>query len=432
MEFASGDIPLHGIVLIPEGPGPFPAIVLVHGAGPRVATDYRDIAEAFAGEGFLTLMYDKRTVGYSGSPVGPRSYALLAQDVVAAVRTLQERPDVNPTAVGVWGLSEGGWVAPLAAAHYPDIAFVITVAGGGIGPARQTAWSVQNALRSSGVTSGTTLWALTENAYSMLVVMGLFPEGRFDPVPVLTQMQQPILAIWGADDTVMPPGTSMGWMQRTLEASGHESYTLRVIPEGDHEVRVASDSGSMTFAPGYISLMATWMRSVVAGEAPPPSADAAPRGEPPVPLVTRELALWLAGAQALLFLGMQLLLLGSVAVGRLVRLGEATSRPPGFHRWLSRLIAAMTLVVTWGVYAAVGYVASTAGNGIGPVVAGRPLFWLVLQAAAVVATVALIVLLVTWRKYTQSTTRTSLVLQFRLVAGGLLIPWAMWWNLFSP
>ena len=204
MRFSSGEITLDGTVLIPKGPGPHPAVVLVHGAGPGLAEDYRAIGEAFAEHGFLTLIYDKRTVGYSASPLGTRSYALLAQDVVAAVHTLQQREDVDTSAVGVWGLSEGGWVAPLAASQSPQISFVITVAGGGIGPARQTSWSVQNALKSGGVTSPGTLRALADRVYSMLVATELFPEGRFDPVPVLAQVQQPILAIWGEDDALMP------------------------------------------------------------------------------------------------------------------------------------------------------------------------------------------------------------------------------------
>jgi fermentation-respiration switch protein FrsA (DUF1100 family) len=94
--FRSGDVTLSGTVLVPDGEGRHPAIALVHGAGPRERN--RLEGEAFARRGILTLIYDKRTEGYSQFE---RSYELLADDALAAVRTLRGRPDVDLEAVGL-------------------------------------------------------------------------------------------------------------------------------------------------------------------------------------------------------------------------------------------------------------------------------------------------------------------------------------------
>src|SRR5215213_2279010 len=59
----------------------------------------------------------------------------LADDAVAAAKFLQSRKDVNPKQIGFWGLSQGGWIAPLAASRFPDAAFAIALSGGGLSPA---------------------------------------------------------------------------------------------------------------------------------------------------------------------------------------------------------------------------------------------------------------------------------------------------------
>lgn len=126
VRFQSAGVTLEGTVLVPDeaSPGRKPAMALVHGAGPHTREDYRAEAEAFAQGGIVTLIYDKRTKGYSEFE---RSYELLAGDALAAVRALHARPDVNPDAVGLWGLSEGGWVVPIAASRSDEVGFVVLV-----------------------------------------------------------------------------------------------------------------------------------------------------------------------------------------------------------------------------------------------------------------------------------------------------------------
>jgi len=61
---------------------------------------------------------------FSGSYLAGRS-AEQGRDVAAAVQLLQARPDIDPRRVGLHGMSQGGWIAPLAAKRAPDVAFII-------------------------------------------------------------------------------------------------------------------------------------------------------------------------------------------------------------------------------------------------------------------------------------------------------------------
>src|SRR5688572_1876980 len=99
-----------------------PGLVLVHGSGSGSSrTRLLPEATAFAKQGFSVLIYDKRSVGYSGFE---RSYSQLAGDALGAVHALRAQSGVDPTKVGLWGISEGGWVVPLAATRSDEVAFV--------------------------------------------------------------------------------------------------------------------------------------------------------------------------------------------------------------------------------------------------------------------------------------------------------------------
>jgi acetyl esterase/lipase len=111
-----GEEVLGGTIMSPVEAGRHPAVVLVHGAGPGRRSDLIELAERFARAGIVALAYDKRSVGYSA--VTSRDFALLAEDALTAVRLLRQRKDVDPERVGLWGISEGGWVVPMAASRH--------------------------------------------------------------------------------------------------------------------------------------------------------------------------------------------------------------------------------------------------------------------------------------------------------------------------
>ncbi len=130
VEFISDTLRMSGTLYLPAGPGPGPAVVLIHGSGAADRTSLRSYAELFARNGVAALAYDKRGVGRSQGPkLAWRNFSLidLASDAAAAVRYLRARPDVDSNRVGLFGASQGGWVAPLAAQLSGNVRFVVTV-----------------------------------------------------------------------------------------------------------------------------------------------------------------------------------------------------------------------------------------------------------------------------------------------------------------
>ena len=101
--------------------------------------------------GVAALAYDKRGVGESTGDFRAVSFTDLATDGLAGVAWLKARGDINPKQIGVWGLSQGGWLGPLAASKSRDIAFVMAVSGPGVSPAEQMVFYYANELRARGM-----------------------------------------------------------------------------------------------------------------------------------------------------------------------------------------------------------------------------------------------------------------------------------------
>jgi len=400
--FQNGGVTLHGTVVAPPGGSKLPGLVLVDGSGEHTRNDHRFEAEAFARQGIATLIYDKRTEGYS---LFSRSYSTLADDALAAVEALRKRPEVDPARVGVWGLSEGGWVAPLAASRSADVAFVVTLGANGVEPSQQQAWAIENQLRRLGM-DGSMVRMASSTMMRQLVGGGAFPEARHDSVAVLKSLRQPVLGLWGAKDVLTPPGEALRIFQDSLA-----HYTLRVFPDAQHQLRRTTDGFDKLpgYAPGYLELVGAWVHNLPAQS----TADAAPAQDRTssslAPLAWYE-STWLQ-------LAVLLLLVVAFAFYPLFRRGPAAASA----RWLS----ATGLLAVLGFLVVDVLIQTTMGKGLGPVVAGRPLPWLALQLLSLGAVAATIGTAVAWWRH--RTPRLAVVL-----AGGVLfVPWAVYWGLLA-
>jgi len=130
---------LAGTLTLPEGTGPFPAVVLITGSGQQDRDEtifnhkpFKVIADHLTRNGIAVLRYDDRGVGGSkGSLTGATSLSF-AGDAEAAVDFLLGRPEIDPEKIGLAGHSEGGFIAPIVASRKETIAFVISLAGPGV------------------------------------------------------------------------------------------------------------------------------------------------------------------------------------------------------------------------------------------------------------------------------------------------------------
>ncbi len=134
--FQNGEITLAGTLSIPEGDGPFPAVLLISGSGAQDRNEnvfgfevFRTLADALTRNGVAVLRYDDRGVGGS-SAGGPDDTSVdYADDVLAGVEMLSQRPEIDPAHIGLLGHSEGGIIAPMVANESDKVAFVILMAG---------------------------------------------------------------------------------------------------------------------------------------------------------------------------------------------------------------------------------------------------------------------------------------------------------------
>jgi uncharacterized protein len=159
--FPSGSNKLYGALNLPNKPGPFPAIVLISGSAneysglrPGIFDVYmKDQAQNMVKNGFAILRYDPPGVGLSTGDSRFETIDDRVEEAMAALHYLQSRTDILPDRIGLWGVSQGGWVIGMAAADNPqDVAFLVSVSGAGISIAEQQVWGVETQTRALGLT----------------------------------------------------------------------------------------------------------------------------------------------------------------------------------------------------------------------------------------------------------------------------------------
>jgi uncharacterized protein len=127
---------LAGTLSLPNGKGPFPAIVLIAGTGHNGRDEdvwghkvFLVLADALTRNGIAVLRYDKRGEGGSTGDFDAATTADFTSDAEAAVAWLKTQPPIDASRIGVLGHSEGGIIAPAVAAWDKSVAFVVMIAG---------------------------------------------------------------------------------------------------------------------------------------------------------------------------------------------------------------------------------------------------------------------------------------------------------------
>jgi alpha-beta hydrolase superfamily lysophospholipase len=133
VEFESHGATLSGSIIVPAEQPIHAAVVFIHGSGKQ--TRNLALAERFAREGIAALVYDKRGAGKSGGEyegeqnVSEKNIALLADDASSALQKLASDPALKGAPVGFAGISQAGWIAPVAAEKSPLAKFLVLWSG---------------------------------------------------------------------------------------------------------------------------------------------------------------------------------------------------------------------------------------------------------------------------------------------------------------
>ena len=133
--------PLDGLLTLPTGNGPFPAVVLVHGSGVSdmdsnvgAIRPFKDIAEGLAEFGVATIRYNKRAFTHwkvmrKDFPNDLTVFEETIEDAIFAKDLLMKDSRIKPGGIFVAGLSLGGQQAPRIAKMGEDFAGIIILAG---------------------------------------------------------------------------------------------------------------------------------------------------------------------------------------------------------------------------------------------------------------------------------------------------------------
>jgi dienelactone hydrolase len=255
----TADESLDGVVYSPTEPGRYPAVIFVHGAGTKDATEFAEQAAHLARAGIVSLVFDKRQNGYS---TWHRDYEMMAGDTLAGVDLLRDRPDVDPAQVGLFGESEGTWIAPVAAAQDPSIAFMIMVSAPIVPPSQQATYATLMSL--DGLDAPDTVDRAVAKGIGMATsVPNLLEYADFDVLPAIAASPQPMLMVFGAEDYAVPIIQAAELTMAAAAQPPQADVTVRYFANAQHGIRIGDIQGP--FVPGYLDLLATWITDTTSG-----------------------------------------------------------------------------------------------------------------------------------------------------------------------
>ncbi len=301
--FKSGDVALTGTLRLPLTRGNHAAMFLLQGSGEVDREGESFYADHFARHGIATLVYDKRGTGKSGGDYRDESFNDFAADALSGIHYLQSRKEINPKQVGLYGRSQGGIIAPLAAALSNDVAFVINVSGTGVAPYLQVTYQAEAQMRHDGFSEAEIAeaiaylnqkWAVARSGgqgWDRLQVATQNARGKrwadrvqlpdkledivpswklqmsYDPAPALEKVKCAVLAVFGELDTLTPVADTTANYRKSLSKAGNKDYTIKVFSNADHALLVWPKPDEPThwpmLAPGYLETMTDWLDNIL-------------------------------------------------------------------------------------------------------------------------------------------------------------------------
>jgi pimeloyl-ACP methyl ester carboxylesterase len=286
--FQSGPFTVVGDLQFPEGSGPFPVVIFVHGDGPNDRTSgvtYPPIMERMLRAGYATFAWDKPGTGESTGEIDrSRLQHQRAQIVLDAIELLKQRADIDSEWIGMWGISQAGYVMPRVLDRSDDIAFMIAVGCPGEAGVEQgsyllTAQAVCAGLPEEDREEVERSFSAVERAqtyeeyvdtkramadYPALEILGEVLNVRVDvirpreqwhrddpagdyfwnPMQVVDGLTIPVLAFFGERDTQADPVQGAEAYRAALAHGGNPHSRVEIVAGTDHNILV-SETGCM-------------------------------------------------------------------------------------------------------------------------------------------------------------------------------------------
>lgn len=329
---------------------PGPAVVFIHGAGTVEPDAFAGQVEALTSAGVRTLVPAKRMDTYS---TRERDYSQMANDYLKSWQTLRELPGVDPARVGIYGESEGAWIAPIAAVAEPEVAFLILASAPVVSPREQAAYATANYLYNTNVPRG--MFRAIPRALGATIPGGGFEYIDFDVRPYLQQIGQPVLMTYGTADASMPIVQGADITADWLARGGNTALTVRYFAGADHGLRAGGE-----LATGFTTVLTDWVWGLPASAAPQdPIAGATPEQRflaEPVPAPR-----WYASGDFLVYSAISVGLLCLIGVALCTAAAiRAGRRSPVVRSSIATVLAAYCVIAVFIGY--IGQIADLAVN----------------------------------------------------------------------
>jgi pimeloyl-ACP methyl ester carboxylesterase len=228
--FANSGVSLSGAIHFPVS-HPMAGIVLVHGSAKKDSVRMTALARLLAERGFAVLTYDKRGIGKSTGVFqdegDERAFTLLAEDSVAGFQVLAAHPRMANIPSGLLGISQGGWVGPIAASQLPSASFMVLWSG--------PVCTVAEEMQFSAFARKIANFSMRKDRARVREHMKSSPAraGSFDPRPILSGLSLPTLWIFGERDSSIPVDLSIERLQEMID-DGRRNFEFQVFPEQAH------------------------------------------------------------------------------------------------------------------------------------------------------------------------------------------------------
>jgi pimeloyl-ACP methyl ester carboxylesterase len=299
---------LYGELYLPADTAPRALVVLAYGSGRDSAVAFNYLQHLLPLHGIAAFVFDKRGTGRSGGPFTV-DFSALADDTIAALAAARGLLTDSTIPAGVLGESQGGWVAPLAAARTP-VDFVIVAYGLAIGPLEEDREEVSAELRAQGYGDAVLADAQRLTAITGRVLLSRFTDGveelarfkaahaadewlkhvegdytgpmvrgsmedmealrdalavdailDYDAAAALRRVQAPMLWVVAGKDTEAPSPPTLAVL-RDLQRSPTQ-LDIAVFPDADHGMIDVEDTPGgrrlLRYSPGYHDLLVQWI-----------------------------------------------------------------------------------------------------------------------------------------------------------------------------
>jgi|GEM_PF-2220983 len=238
---------ISGTLFLPEGNGPFPAIVVVPGSGNEPKEEDYAFADLFVPAGFAVYFYDKRGIGASTGSYPQETLEnpfdflnARRDDVLSIIDMLNTHTDIQHDHIGLSGASQGTWVNALVYEQSDIVDFMIMTSGG------LTSTGVENFYDVLTDDINLSVEDATQQLYNYDGVIG------YDPLPTMREMNIPVAFIFGGKDRSHPSLYEVD----LLEMLNKPNFSVSLFDNSDHSL---IDVNTGTFDPGLIPFLISWL-----------------------------------------------------------------------------------------------------------------------------------------------------------------------------